>query len=209
MTQSQFSCPHCSNPFQIDTSSRPEQVACPHCSQPVSVASNTPTPAPPLSEPPRPEPPVAAPPPIAEPPQVASTTAPPVALPDVAPALRDYSPADLLPPAPNTSGAASQIDRQDANLGSEEAHAPEVHGNNEAEDTAVGDVPLTNSMVASPPMPADHSEREQLATDDRLFRQQAADDRASRRFIKNTIVWTCCAIVLLVVLAYFIKPSGS
>ncbi len=184
MTLSQFSCPHCSNPFQVDTSSPAQQVACPHCSQPVSVTN---------------EPPIATPPSIAEPPPAASPVAPPVASVGSRDAVRapvDYSPADLLPPTRVVAEDRSQV------VLNRDAVVPSHT------EVMTGDVPI-EPQLASPPIPVAPPEEQQVATDDMLLRQQVADDRASRQFIKNTIVWTFCAIVLLVILAYFIRPGGT
>ena len=87
MTLSQFNCPHCSGPFQIDASLPALQVACPHCRQPVALSSE-----PVLAEPPIADHPVIEPPPIDSPSPRQRPNEPPTTRP------RDYSPSDLLPP---------------------------------------------------------------------------------------------------------------
>jgi hypothetical protein len=153
MTLSQFNCPHCGGPFQVDTSLPSLQVACPHCRQPVALASE-----PPVSQSPVSEPPVAAP-PFVEPPPAERQVA------DI-PANRppDYPPADLLPPG------ASVLRKEVESQGAREHDA---------------------------------------ATDALRSRQTQADDRASRKFVKNMIVWVCCTIVLVSILAYFLRQGGS
>lgn len=72
--------------------------------------------------------------------------------------------------------------------------------------------------VAEPPPLVPHSlsptaprqaEQPATITEDYLTRQLAADDRASRKFVKNMIVWVCCAIVLVSIVAYFVMKGGS
>jgi hypothetical protein len=150
MTLSQFNCPHCSGPFQVDTSLPTLQVACPHCRQPVALASEPPVSESPVSAPPMAEPPLFAPPPPAQP-QIAG-------IPANRPQIR--SPADLLPPGASVS--RDEVEPQGA--------------------------------------------REHDAITDALRSRQAlADDRASRKFVKNMIVWVCCTIVLVSILAYFLR----
>jgi hypothetical protein len=153
MTLSQFNCPHCSGPFQIDALHASLQVACPHCRQPVALMSE-----PPVSEPLNSEPPVAEPPLIEPPPAKPQITEIPVSR------SRGYSPTDLLPP-----GAVVSPQR-------------------------------------TVPPPADDRE---AITDAFRSRQIVADDRASRKFVKNMIVWVCCAIVLVSILAFFLRQAGS
>ena len=148
-----FNCPHCSGPFQVDTSLPSLQVACPHCRQPVALASEPPVSESPVSEPPAAEPPLVKPPP-AEPPVADISANRP----------RNYSPADLLPPG--ASVARNKVESQNA--------------------------PQHDAI-----------------TDALRSRQALADDRASRKFVKNMIVWVCCAIVLVSILAYFLRHGAS
>ena len=147
MTLSQFNCPHCSNPFQVDASLASLQVACPHCQQPVALTSEPPVIGSPVMGPPVMHPPPA-PPPVSE-------------LPANDPG--GYSPTDLLPPEPVVS--------------------PEEATPKQAEE---------NEPVAN----------------DYQSRQITADERASRKFVKNMIVWVCCAIVLVSILAFFLMQGG-
>lgn len=150
MTLSQFNCPHCSGPFQVDASLPSLQVACPHCRQPVFVNNEPPVVGNQVSEPPAVE---AEPPPIDPPVAERGTPHGPVDR------RRDYTPADLLPPGARTSTVATvpeQVEPQDATV------------------------------------------------DEFRTRQIAADERATRKFVKNMIVWVCCAIVLVSILAYFL-----
>ncbi len=152
MTLSQFNCPHCRSPFQVDTSLPSLQVACPHCRQPVELISEPPVAEPPLAAPPVLEPPAAAP-AIAElPPRIPS----------------EYSPTDLLPP----SAVAS----------------PKV---------------VVSADGAAPQQTSEHD----TIADDYLTHQLAAEERASRKFVKNMIVWVCCAIVLVSILAFFVMKG--
>lgn len=148
MTLSQFNCPHCHSPFQVDTSVPATQVGCPHCQQPVALMN---------------EPPVVEAPPIEAPPVESVPDTPPVIEADNS-LPRGYSPADLLPP-----GAVVP----------QEACEPEI------------------AAVRDP------------INEDYLTRQRASDERASRKFVKNLIVWVGCAIVLVSVLAYFVMRAGS
>jgi len=152
MTLSQFYCPHCRSPFQVETSLPSQQVACPHCRQPVALISEPPVVEPPLAAPPVMGPPLAEP-PIAELPLRISTA---------------YSPIDLLPP------------------------------------TAI--VALAK---VGPKHAAKRTDRHETTVDDFLSRQRVADERAARKFVKNMIVWVCCAIVLFSILAFFLMQGGS
>ncbi|MBC8352482.1 MAG: hypothetical protein H8E66_10870 [Planctomycetes bacterium] len=148
MSLSQFSCPHCSSPFQVDTSLPSLQVACPHCRQPVALTSEPPAVDPVSAQPAATEPPIVEPPPAAAP--VSGS--------------HGYSPADLLPPS--------------------FANQPEE--------------PLSAQSESSDPV-----------TEDYRSRQLMAGERASRKFVKNMIVWVCCAIVLTSILAFFVMRGGS
>ncbi|MBI2480440.1 MAG: hypothetical protein HYV60_17980 [Planctomycetia bacterium] len=158
MTLSQFHCPHCNGPFQVDTSLPSLQVACPHCRQPVAVESEPPVSEPRVVEPPLVEPPLVEPPLIEPPPAEPRISGVSINRP------RGHSPADLLPPG----------------------------------------VVVASKEVASQP-----SEGRESNADDFRARQMVADDRASRKFIKNMIVWVCCTIVLVSILAYFLRQGGS
>lgn len=149
MTLSQFNCPHCSGPFQVDISLPLLQVACPHCGQPIAFASEPPVSEPPVSEPPMASLPLSEPPPT-EPPFTAAPSSHP----------RSYLPADMLPPG------------------------------------------VAVSTNAAAPQPI---EEQSASADDFRSRQPVVDDRASRKFVKNMIVWVCCTIVLVLILAYFLK----
>ena len=153
MTLSQFNCPHCSGPFQVDTLLPSLQVACPHCRQPVALMSE-----PPVSERLNSEPPVAEPPLTEPPPAEPQITEIPISR------SRGYSPTDQLPP-----GA------------------------------------VVSPQQAVPRPAEDH----EAITDAFRSRQITADDRASRKFVKNMIVWVCCAIVLVSILAFFVRQGGS
>lgn len=170
MTLSQFNCPHCGGPFQVDTSLHSLQVACPHCRQPVAFANESPVSVRSFSEHSNSEPPVAEP-PLLEPPP----TEPRIAEAPISPATsptrkrvntqpRSHSSADLLPP---------------------------------------GTVVSPQKVVPQP------AEEHEAITDVFRSRQLMADDRATRKFVKNMIVWVCCAIVLVSILAYFLKQGGS
>lgn len=158
MTLSQFICPHCRSPFQVEPSSASQQVACPHCWQPVALLSEPPLAEPPSAPPPVMEPPLEEP-PLADPPLAELTiTEPPPRV------SGDYSPTDLLPPS-----------------------------------AAISPEPTAPRQV----------EQRGTITEDYLSRQVAASDRASRKFVKNMIVWVCCAIVLISIVAFFVIRGGS
>ncbi|MDA1049951.1 MAG: hypothetical protein O3C40_05660 [Planctomycetota bacterium] len=57
-------------------------------------------------------------------------------------------------------------------------------------------------------MPA-RAEEHEAVPHDRRSRHLAAEERASRKFVKNLIVWVCCAIVLVSILAFFLMQGGS
>jgi hypothetical protein len=69
-------------------------------------------------------------------------------------------------------------------------------------------LPPAPVLAAKGAAPRPSEERETIA-DDIRSRQIVADDRASRKFIKNMIVWVCCTIVLVSILAYFLRQGGS
>ena len=52
-------------------------------------------------------------------------------------------------------------------------------------------------------------EEHEAIADDYRSRQYAADERASRKLVKNLIVWVGCAIVLAAILAFFVMRGGS
>ena len=170
MTLSQFNCPHCSGPFQVDTPLHSLQLACPHCRQPVAFANEPPVSEPPISEQANSEPPVAEsrllePPPTE--PKIAEVPISPATSPTrkrVNTQPRSHSPADLLPP---------------------------------------GAVISPQKAVSQP------AEEHEAITDVFRSRQVMADDRATRKFVKNMIVWVCCAIVLVSILAFFLRQGGS
>jgi hypothetical protein len=53
------------------------------------------------------------------------------------------------------------------------------------------------------------AEEHQPISDDYRSRKLVTDERASRKFVKNMIVWVCCAIVLVLILAFFLMQGGS
>ena len=61
-----------------------------------------------------------------------------------------------------------------------------------------------DDALTNPLRPGAAAERGQAVAHGYQYRRLAVNERATRRFLKNAIVWVCCAIVLVSILAFFL-----
>jgi len=75
----------------------------------------------------------------------------------------------------------------------------------EVEDRIPSRASVDLATAVTRPMPAATSPiADEPQADERTLRHYAAEEKASRRFVKNFIVWVLCAIVMIVLLMLFL-----
>lgn len=202
-----FQCPLCSGMFQVSESSMGQAVACPHCRGGVLIPDGVPpkwvsTPSPPESQPagtplvPLPSPPPPLPPPIAAPPILSPSVSAPPIYPPTKPAPPMFAPASAPHPS---SYLPPQLPSS-------------VTGKSDEPPTAVDSAPTPQHFVIPTVDGGQAVIREPTrvavsGTQRRSLRSMTAEERATHRWIKNCVVFSVCA-VLLMALFWWLLATG-
>lgn len=173
----QLTCPHCKGAFQLDLSIPTAEFACPHCGGAVPSPSAPPSMA--ITSPAQ-----TAPAPIATEAEAPVVLKP--LIPDEPPVTE--SPPVLLAAAPPPEPVAAPPE------------IPVLHA---------APIPHDAPDAYSASHPDTHALDSKLLTDEtqwneRTLRHYASEERSSRRFVKNFIVWLLCAIILIVLMTIFL-----